>query len=93
MLVEFIRSLVNNSFVNVILTASHATFILQSKVVLVTLTKLKLKLRADDFQSKSITVLVLKMGDQENKSGGSVSLTPQVEDVMKRICSNSKVGN
>ena len=30
------------------------------------------------------------MGDQE-KSGGSVSLTPQVEDVMKRICSNSKV--
>ena len=30
------------------------------------------------------------MGDQD-KSGGSVSLTPQVEDVLKRICSNSKV--
>ena len=31
------------------------------------------------------------MGDQE-KAGGSVSLTSEVEDVMKRICSNSKVG-
>ena len=30
------------------------------------------------------------MGDQE-KAGGSVSLTSEVEDVMKRICSNSKV--
>eukprot|EP00090_Calanus_glacialis_P036799 TRINITY_DN62923_c0_g1_i1.p1 TRINITY_DN62923_c0_g1~~TRINITY_DN62923_c0_g1_i1.p1 ORF type:complete len:126 (+),score=36.99 TRINITY_DN62923_c0_g1_i1:31-378(+) len=30
------------------------------------------------------------MGDQD-KSSGSVSLTPQVEDVLKRIGSNSKV--
>ena len=30
------------------------------------------------------------MGDQD-KGGGSVSLTAPVEDVMKRICSNSKV--
>ena len=93
MLVEFIRSLVNSGFVNVILTASHATFILQSKVVLVTQVKLKLKLWAYDCNFQSVKHLVLKMGDQENKSGGSVSLTPPVEDVMKRICSNSKVGN
>ena len=32
------------------------------------------------------------MGDQD-KGGGSVSLTAPVEDVMKRICSNSKVGD
>ena len=30
------------------------------------------------------------MTDQE-KSGGAISLTPQLEDVLKRICSNSKV--
>ena len=30
------------------------------------------------------------MADQD-KSGGSVSLTAQVEDVLKRICTNSKV--
>ena len=30
------------------------------------------------------------MAEQE-KSGGAISLTPQLEDVLKRICSNSKV--
>ena len=30
------------------------------------------------------------MGDQD-KSTGAVSLTAQVEDVLKRICTNSKV--
>ena len=30
------------------------------------------------------------MSEQE-KSGGAISLTPQLEDVLKRICSNSKV--
>ena len=28
---------------------------------------------------------------EQDKSGGSISLTPQLEDVLKRICSNSKV--
>ena len=32
----------------------------------------------------------ITMSEQE-KSGGAISLTPQLEDVLKRICSNSKV--
>ena len=28
---------------------------------------------------------------EQDKSGGAISLTPQLEDVLKRICSNSKV--
>ena len=91
-LVKFIKSLVNSGFVNVILSASHATFILQSKLVLVTQIKMEivgwvLSISIVDWSAAHFEG---NMGDQD-KSGGSVSLTAPVEDVMKRICSNSKV--